>query len=241
MTKPELVGLETAGRHNLDFEGTTTRILQGGSWKKQRIIVLLPSANMISAKVALSHWALIFPPNQGVYRMLCLGMEVGDAYSQAIAAILEHPDLREWEYILTIESDNAPPQDGVIKLLEAMEQHPEFACIGGTYWTKGEGGVCQRWGDVNDPVLNFRPQPPPPPGELGECAGTGMGFNLWRVSMFRDEKLKRPWFKTVASAEEGFGTQDLAFWSDARKYGYRCAIHGGVLVGHWDASTEIMW
>ena len=48
---------------------------------------------MISAKVALSHWNLIFPPNNGVFRMLCLGMEVGDAYSQAIEQILAHPDL----------------------------------------------------------------------------------------------------------------------------------------------------
>lgn len=227
------------GKHNDALELSASRILEGNSWKKQRIIVLLPSAAMIPAKVALSHWNLIFPPNQAVYRMLCLGMEVGDAYSQAIQEVLNHPDLKDWEYILTLEHDNIPPPDGVIKLLDQMEKHPEFSCIGGLYWTKGEGGVPQIWGDPKDPVLNFRPLPPVP-GQLVECCGTGMGFNLWRTSMFKDEKLRKPWFKTIAGAE-GVGTQDLYAWGDFRKHGYRCAIDCAVLVGHYDQSTGINW
>jgi hypothetical protein len=227
------------GRHNSDLASSSARILEGGSWKKQRIIVLLPTATTIAAKVALSHWNMIFPPNQAVHRMLCMGMEVGDAYSQAIEQIIAHPDLSQWEYILTIEHDNIPPPDGVLKLIEDMEKHPEFACVGGLYWTKGEGGVPQIWGDPSDPVLNFRPQPPRA-GELVECCGTGMGFNLWRLSMFRDPNLRRPWFKTLAGAE-GVGTQDLYAWGDFRKHGYRCAIDCRVLVGHYDQSTDICW
>ncbi len=121
-----------------------------------------------------------------------------------------------------------------------MDKHPEYDCIGGLYWTKGEGGVPQIWGDPNDPVLNFRPQVPRP-GEVQECCGTGMGFNLWRLSMFKDEKLRKPWFKTIASAEEGCGTQDLYAWNDFRKHGYRCAIDNRVLVGHYDSSTGVTW
>jgi hypothetical protein len=198
---------------------------------------------MIPAKVALSHWNLIFPPNQGVYRVLCLGMEVGKAYSESISQILAHPDLGKWEYFLTIEHDNCPPGDGVLKLLKRMEAHPEMSCIGGLYWTKGEGGVPQIWGDIQDPVVNYRPQMPVP-GELVECYGTGMGFNLWRMSMFREivknEKFPKPMFETKVSAS-GIGTQDLAFWAEARKWGYRCAIDCDVLVGHHDASSGITW
>ena len=227
------------GRHNADLASSASRILEGGTWKKQRVVVLIPSAPMISAKVALSHWNLMFPPNQAVFRMLCLGMEVGDAYSQGIEAILANPELSQWEYVLTVEHDNVPPPDGVLKLIQRMEEHPELACIGGLYWTKGEGGVPQIWGDPADPVLNFRPQPPRP-GELVECCGTGMGFNLWRLAMFKDTKLRRPWFKTQAGAD-GIGTQDLYFWADARKHGYRCAVDCGVLVGHYDHNTGITW
>lgn len=237
--KPQLVMQDFGGAHNADPNGTKARLLKGGSWKRQRTVVILPSADAIPAKVALSHWNLAFPPNNGVVRILALGMEVGDAYSTAIEGVLTHPDLSQWEYILTLEHDNAPPPDGVIKLIERMEAHPEFACIGGLYYTKGEGGVPQIWGDPRDPVVNYRPQLPIP-GELVECCGTGMGFNLWRMSLFKDDRLRRPWFKTLVG-KEGCATQDLYAWGDFRKYGYRCAIDCGVLVGHYDQSSDQMW
>jgi hypothetical protein len=235
-----LIVQDFGGEHNRDLAKTSARLIKGSSWKKQRIVVILPSADMMSSKVALTHWNLIFPPNNGVVRILAQGMEVGHAYSEAIQGILDHPDLSQWEYILTLESDNTPPQDGVIKLLEKMEAHPEFACVGGLYFTKGEGGCAQIWGDPKDPVLNFRPQIPDVNGGLVECCGTGMGFNLWRISMFRDKQLRKPWFKTLAGAE-GVGTQDLYFWGDARKYGYRCAIDCSVRVGHYDINTDTNW
>lgn len=59
--------------------------------------------------------------------------------------------------------------------------------------------------------------------------------------MFKDPKLRRPWFRTVASKEEGVGTQDLYFWVDAKKYGYRCAVDCDVLVGHYDVGMDIVW
>ena len=236
--KPELVSY-SFGKHNEWLEASARRVDDSAQWKRQRVAVILPADGSISTKVALSHWNLIFPPNNAMTRILALGQEVGEAYNNAIQAVLDHPDLRTWEYILTIEHDNMPPPDGVLKLIESMDKHPEYACIGGLYWTKGEGGVPQIWGDPKDPVLNFRPIPPVP-GEVVECCGTGMGFNLWRVSMFKDEKLRKPWFKTLAGSE-GVGTQDLYFWGDARKHGYRCAVDCRVLVGHYDQREDRVW
>lgn len=245
MSKPQIVSLSD-GIHNANLESASQRILKGGTWKKQRVVVILPSADLIPAKIALSHRCIIMPPNQPSHWMLALGMEVGDAYSSSIEQILATPGINEWEYILTIEADNAPQPDGLVKLMEAMERHPEYACIGGLYWTKGEGGVPQMWGDPRDPVLNFRPQVPVP-GQVVEVCGTGMGFNLWRMSMFRDTRLRRPWFKTLNGSEgQGVGTQDLYFWGNARQFGYRCAVDCSVLVGHYDyAGTfgppDTMW
>lgn len=240
--KPQLIMQDFGGEHNKDVKKSSARLLKGGSWKKQRVIVILPAADLIPAKVALSHWNLCFPPNNGVVRILAQGMEVGDAYSTAIEQILAHPDLSQWEYILTIEHDNAPPQDGVIKLMERMEDHPEFACIGGLYYTKFESGVPQIWGDVKDPVLNYRPQPADPNGGMVECVGTGMGFNLWRLKTFKDDRIKKPWFRTLNGKDgQGIGTQDLTFWTEARKYGYRCAIDCSVKVGHYDHANDMMW
>jgi hypothetical protein len=234
----ELVIQDFQGRHNADGNGTSARLMKGASWKKQRIVVVLPADSMIQAKVALSHWNMIFPPNNGVVRILAQGMEVGDAYSAALKNIMAHPDLKDWEFLLTIEHDNLPPQDGILMLLETLEAHPEYACASGLYFTKGEGGCAQIWGDPKDPVLNYRPQIPRL-NEVIECCGVGMGFALWRLKTFKDDRLAQPWFKTMKGIG-GVSTQDLAFWSDARKYGYRCCVDCRVKVGHID-SQGIVW
>jgi hypothetical protein len=226
-----------AGFHNEDLERTRARLVEGGSWKRQRIVMVLPSANLIHAKVALSLMNLAFPPNQGVFRYLVLGEEVGVAYSNAVRDILDNPQLGQSEYMLTVEHDNMPPWYGVNKLLEDMEKHPEYGAIGGLYFTKGEGGVAQIWGDPTDPVQNYRPQIPVP-NTVQECVGTAMGFTLYRMSMLKDlvEKEGHPLFRTVPH-----GTQDLQFWNMARKHGYRCAIDTGIQVGHIDPSTGFVW
>jgi hypothetical protein len=240
MEKPQLIVQDFAGVNNKDLTKASGRILKGASWKRQRIVCLIPAGDMIPAQVALSHWNIVFPPNNPALRILAQGMEVGEAYSQAIEQIMAHPELSKWEYLLTVEHDNLVPSDGLLKLLEQMEAHPELSCIGGLYWTKGEHGCPQIWGDPKDPVMNFRPQPPDLNGGLVECCGTGMGFNLWRLKMFKDKNLRKPWFKTEKNAG-GVATQDLFFWQDARKNGYRCAIDCSVKVGHLDSSTGIVW
>ena len=230
--------LDTRGFHNTNMEASTARIIQGGSWKKQDIVLLLPAAKTVPTRCVMSWMALMFPPNQAVHRVAMLGLEVGDAYSRAIETVLANPQMASAQYILTIEHDNAPPNDGVVRLLAHMEAHPEFDCISGLYWTKGKGGVPQIWGDPKDPT-NYRPQPPR--GGVQECNGTGMGFALWRMSMFKDTRLRRPWFKTVCSAHEGSGTQDLYAWSDFKKWGHRCAVACDVLVGHYSVDEDFMY
>ena len=234
--KPTLTFFSPTGIHNENIDATTDRLMQMGSWKNQRIVMIVPSAEMISAKVALSWMSLMWPPNQAVIKTLAIGGEVGDAYSSVIEQILADPNISKFEYILTCETDNLPQGDAVIQLLKAMEDHPEFSAISALYFTKGDGGVAQIWGDIHDPNINFRPQLPRN-GEIVECVGTGMGFVLWRLEMFKDTRLRKPWFKTIAG-KEGVGTQDLYFWGDARKYGYRCAVDCRVPVGHIDVEGK---
>lgn len=242
--KPQLICTDMEGHHNANLPETISRLTRGGSWLRQRIVLLLPAADMVPAKCMLSWWNLAFPPNNGVVKWLALGQEVGDAYSSAIEQVLNTPGIQDWEYILCVEHDNAPPGDGVIKLVERMQEHPEYAAIGGLYFTKGEGGCAQIWGDPKDPTPNYRPQLPDVNGGLVECCGTGQGFTLFRLSMFKDKRLRKPWF--VTQKKDGISTQDLYFWNDARKYGYRCAVDCSVRVGHFDANgdfgiADYMW
>lgn len=222
------------GKHNDDIEATIKRVTDSSAWKKLDTVMIIPAGPQVPTKTVLSWLNMYAPPNNQFVRLPAVGainMEVGEAFSQTIEFILAHPVLSKFKYILTCEHDNIVPPDGLIKLQQRMEAHPEFDCISGLYFTKSEGGCAQIWGDPRDPTSNFRPQPPRV-GELVECCGTGMGFALWRVEMFKDPDLRRPWFKT--QTESGVATQDLYFWSDARKNGYRCGVDCSVLVGHYD-------
>ncbi len=236
MPTPQLIVQDFGGANAADPNGTQARLMRGGSWKHQRIIVVMPAADLIPAKVVLSWLNLAFPPNNGVVRILAVGQEVGEAYSNAIEAVLADPVLSTWEYVLCIEHDNLPPPDGVLKLCEQMELHPELSAIGGLYFLKGPQGCAQIWGSATDPVINFRPQLPDPNGGLVECCGTGMGFTMFRLAMFKDVRLRRPWFKTQTAG--GIATQDLYFWMNARQYGFRCGIDCSVRVGHLDLKGD---
>lgn len=231
--QPQTVQFDGTGFHNRDIAMTVKRLEKAAAYKDLSTIVIIPAMGTIPSKVAASFMNLFSPPNQKRITLWALGQEVGEAYSDMIMRILDDPELSKFKYILTMEHDNMPPPDGHVRLLERMEEHPEYACIGGAYYTKGYGGVLQAWGNPKEP-LNFKPQQPDLNGGLVECTGTGMGFNLWRMSMFKDKKLRRPWFKTMASATEGVATQDLYFWNDAFKHGYRAAIDCSVRVGHYD-------
>jgi len=230
------------GRRNVDLAASAALHHEGGSWKSQRTIALLPAGKNIPTRVAVNHRNIISPPNQPFAWQACIGEEVGQGYSLMLDALLEHPELRTWDYVLTVEHDNLVPPDAYVKLLRSMEAHPEYAAISALYWTKGETGVPQIWGDVRDPVVNYRPQSPEP-GRLVECYGLGMGFVLHRMSMFRElaeRKLERPWWKTRADVD-GVNTQDIYFWQRVRPLGYRCAVDCDVKCGHLDTSTGIVW
>jgi hypothetical protein len=238
--EPQIISDYAMGRHNIDLNKTISRLDKECAYKDLSCVMIVPGFGTVPTMVVASWLSLYAPPNQKFCRLFPIGMEVGDAYSKCIESILAHPDLGKWKYIVTMEHDNTPQPDGLVRLLAQMEAHPEYACIGGLYYTKGFAGQPQIWGDPKDPVMNFRPQTPIP-NTLQECNGTGMGFNVFRMDMFRDDKLRKPWFKTCASQTDGIFTQDLYFWMDARKHGYRCAIDTSVLVGHFDSTTGENW
>lgn len=240
LMKPEFISSYDGGRHSADLTATLSKLEYRGEYRDLSCIVVIPALGTVPTKAVASWWNLFFPPNQKVVKLFAVGMEVGAAYSDTIAMILDHPDLSQYKYLVTIEHDNVIPADGIVKLLAQMEAHPEYSAIGGLYFTKGEGGVAQIWGNPNEHPLNFKPQLPRP-AELVECCGTGMGLTAFRLGMFKDQRLRKPWFKTTSSMAEGLMTQDLYAWQDFRKHGHRCAIDCSVLVGHLDQLTGLVW
>lgn len=217
-----------------------SEVIKGNTYRDLSTIVIIPTRGLIHCQVVGSWWSLINPMNQKFTRVFASGMEVADAYNNMIEQLLANPELSKWKFILTLEEDNLPPPDGLLRLYENIDR---YDVIGGLYWTKGEGGQPMIYGDIKDPELNFRPQPPVI--DIQPCNGLGMGFTLFRLSIFKDSRIEKPWFKTVNefSTESGprLYTQDLYFFEKIRKLDYKVACDTRVKVGHIDPQTETIW
>jgi len=230
------------GQHNKDLDQSINRLKKSGTYKDLSTIIICPTRGVIPAKVVQSWMGLMRPMNQKVIGPIFgIGMEVGESYNNMIQSIIDNPELSKWKYILTIEEDNCPPADGLLKLYESME---EYDVVQGLYWTKGEGGQPMIYGNPSVMPKNFIPQMPIP-GQIQQANGLGMGFNLFKLDMFKDPNIPKPWFRTVQEVIPGQGarayTQDLYFYENAAKAGYKFACDNRVLVGHYDIVNDKMW
>lgn len=240
MNTPQIIVPDYKGKHNEDLKTSAKRLVTSQSYQDLSTIILCPTRGSIPARIVQAWLALIKPMNQKVLGPIFLiGMEVGEAYNQGINMILNSPDLSKWKYVLTIEEDNAPPPDGLIKLYENMDK---YDVVGGLYWTKGEGGAPMIYGSPNILPKNFISQIPEV-DTIQPCNGLGMGFTLFKLDIFK--KMPNPWFKTLQNYEPGVGTQmytqDLYFFENAGKYGYKVACDTRVKVGHLDVDSGTMW
>lgn len=236
--KPTITVDDYKGYHNTRPKDV---IIKGNSYKDLSTICIVPTRGVIPAKVVQSWMGMMTPMNQKFIRIFAEGMEVGEAYSVTIDNILASDELSKWKYVLTLEEDNCPPPDGLLKLLENMDK---FDAIGGLYWTKGEGGKPMIYGDPTVQPMNFIPFIPKEES-IVQCNGLGMGFTLFSMKMLKDPRLPRPLFKTTQQYTPGIGvqayTQDLKFFEDAGRLGYKFACDTRVKVGHWDQNGQFMW
>ena len=247
MTQAPQIITPEGGFHNADLHRSRERLLKGSTYRDLSTVCIVPTRGMVPVRVLQSWLGLMAPMNQKFIRLFMTNMEVGDAYEQGVAYVLSHPDLCQWKYLLTLEEDNMPPPDGLLKLYEAIEgkvDGQKYGAVGGLYWTKGEGGQPMIYGDPAAMPLNFIPQIPKP-DTTHHCNGLGMGFTLFRMSMLADARMTRPLFKTEQSYMPGVGskayTQDLYFFEKAAGWGYRFACDTRVKVGHYDHAADMVW
>ena len=239
MTEPQVYVGHEAGIHNTG-DAASERLKRSKSYRDLSTVCVIPTRGTIDSRVVESWMGMMMPMNQAFTRVVIRGMEVGAAYNYAIELILNHPQLSKWKYVLTLEEDNLPPPDGLLKLYEHID---EFSAVGGLYWTKGPEGQPMQYG-TEEGILDFIPQMPLP-NAINPCNGLGMGFTLFRLDMFRDEKIPKPWFQTLQTYSRESGgaasTQDLFFFGNARKAGHRVACDSRIKVGHYDAATNTVW
>lgn len=239
LKRKPLPDLSLVGRNNADLDSACDRLIRGKTYKDLSTICIVATRGMIPAKVVQSWMSLASPMNQKFMRIFVEKMEVADAYNTGIEMILGHPELSQWKYLLTLEEDNCPQPDALLRLYQSIE---DFDAVGGLYWVKGDFGQPMIYGDPTVMPKNFIPQLPKP-DTVQPCNGLGMGFTLFKLDMFR--KVPKPWFKTLQEMVPGEGmraaTQDLYFFQEAAKHGFRFACDTRVRVGHWDNASQIMW
>lgn len=227
------------GWNNSNLDAARDRLIRGQSYRDLSTVCIVATRGMISSKVVQSWMNLAAPMNQKFMRVFVEKMEVGEAYNAGVEMVLANPELAKWKYVLTLEEDNCPAPDGLLKLYESIQK---FDAVGGLYWVKGDMGQPMIYGDPKVMPKNYIPQLPLV-DSVQECNGLGMGFTLFKLDMFK--KVPKPWFKTLQEYQYGQGmkaaTQDLYFFQEAAKFGCRFACDTRVRVGHWDNDNGIMW
>lgn len=249
-TKVNVYNPADAGIHNQGIAEAIQRVDKSQAFGNLATLILIPTrgGRSLSPRAVGTWFNLMKPMNQAVSSPIFLvGQEVGAAYESAFTSTIDNPGLKDYQFILTIEDDNLPSPDGLLKLYESINGKVDghrYDAMGGLYWTKGYGGMPMIYGDPKVLPKNFRPIPPVLEA-VQPCNGLGMGFTLFRLKMFREGRIPRPWFKTEQSYQYGQGarafTQDLYFFDQAGGLGYKFAADTRVKVGHYDVDTDTVW
>ena len=237
MIEPKILIGETVGKFNEDLDKSIKQIDKSMMYEDLSTIIITPTRGLIPARVVQSWMKLMRPVNQRTAGpIFAEAMKVDDAYNSLIRYILRHPYLSTFKYVLTIEEDNIPPSDGLIRLYEGMK---DYDVIGGLYWGKAEETFPMIFGDPNKGILDSSAQIPKK-GEIQHCNALGMGFTLFKLDMFR--QIEEPWFKTIQEKDAIGGdqifTQDFFFFRKAAEKGFKFAVDNRVLVGHYNQRED---
>ena len=237
--KPQIIYNTDFGIHNGKSQDEKDK---KGSWRDLRTIILIPCYSKGIHPRIVENWSYIMSPmNQAVVRIFMTDMEVGQAYTQAIEMILQNPILKDFPFIATLEHDNLVQPDWLLKTYEDMDK---FDVVGTIYYTKGEYGKPMCYGDPNAPYYDMQPFEPKP-NDVTPCNGLGMGATVFKSEIFKNTLLQKPYFETKQEFKEGVGakayTQDLYFFENARKLGYKFGCTTKTKCGHLDLETGIVW
>jgi hypothetical protein len=246
---PKLIGEgETiTGQHNEDIEKSIERVDKSKMYKDLTTVIVCPTRGTFPTRVVQSWMKLMKPMNQQVYGpIFAESMQVDTAYNTLFQYVLDSPLLNKAKYILTIEEDNLPPPDGLLKLYESMDK---YDVVGGLYWGKGENGFPMMFGDPENGPEDGKPVLPQK-DTVQQVNALGMGFNLFKTDIFKN--IDGPWFKTIQEYHTDYGTgevisgmgsmtQDVYFYRLAAEHGYKFACDTSVHVGHFDAKNDKVW
>lgn len=224
------------GINNGDISAAAKRVAKSNTYRDLSTFWVTPTRDhKLDDQVVFQSWmSVALPMNQKFCKTCIADFEVGEAYNAAVEIILADEKIRgiKWKYMLTVEVDNLPPADGLLKLYESIDK---YDVVSGLYWMKSENGTPHIYGHPDRPG-DFSPQVPLE-DTVQPCNMSGMGFTLFNMDIFR--KLPKPWFHTADVNDIGQEfTQDGYFFKKAGEAGFKFAVDTRVKVGHIDFETR---
>lgn len=224
------------------------------SYQDKSVVCVIPTRGSVDIEVVDSWFKLITPINHKFTKLFIAGGATDDAYNTALQLILNDPLLSKYRFLLTMEDDNIPPPDGIVKLVESMLEKEQagdkYWAISGVYWTKPSRDCIEHapiaWGCVEDGEWNMKAPPLKEDGSVTQCCLIPQGFTLYDLNLFR--KMQYPWFKVVEANHninsidwEPPATQDSYFFKNVWEAGYKVGVRADVKVGHLDPRTKQIW
>jgi hypothetical protein len=228
------------GRHNQDLDSSISRLKKLNSYKELSTICIVPTNGLIPAKIAENWLNQTSQMNQKFVRLMMIGMEKYYAFNNCIENILQTPKLNEFKYILTLEEDTIIPPDGLHKLFESMDN---YDVVGGLAFTKGIEGKPMVYGNPRG-FFETMTKTSVFPETIQECRGIGTSYTMFKLDIFKNEKLKKPWFRSSPKLKLGETKNeeiDTDFYNELSKLGYKVACDTRVRLGKYDIATDTIW
>ena len=216
----KIEGLLDCSEHIKEFEESYLSI------GNTRILIVIPTEKQLDS-VPNNLLKLLTPTGCQVKYFNVHGLPVSEAYNAAAKICLDD----NADYMLTIEDDTYPPNDGLIKLLNVLRTRKEISAVGGWYpkkniATEGVHIILTDW--TKD--KKYRSELRRDAEGLVEVYTLAMGFSLYRGEMFK--YISDPRFVTTDNL-----TQDSFFSEKARKMGYKLYCDMDVKCKHIDRTT----
>ena len=225
------------------FDGVD--LVPGCTYQDSSTVFICPTRGQVDVTVVEAWNRLVPVPNQRRHMLFMKGDEVGVAYNRALETIFNDYRLSRYKYVMTMEDDNIPPPDAHMRLLDRIQQNPEYDGIGGLYFKKEAPFQALLLGDpvrfATTGVFDALPRDPRryiEEGALVEVNCLPMGCTIYKMDLFR--RLPKPWFATIAN-QHIRQTQDAMFCETAKWQGARFAVDCGLRVGHLDVATGTVY
>jgi hypothetical protein len=239
MNVPLLTVPDFRGKHNTDLGFSANRLNIANSAKDLSTICIIPNSGLISAKVVDRWLVLASQMNQKFVRLPVITGNKYSAYNNAIELILATPKMNEFKYLLTMEENFLPPFDGLHKLFENIEK---YDVVSGLIYTEGEESKPMIYGHPQMIPSSYT-SVPPLIDTIQPCLGVGTGFTLFKLDIFKDPLVPKPWFRTEPPFEVGKKNphDDQYFFENIRKLGYKVACDTRIKVGRVVSDSDVVW